>query len=108
MIAFLSLATVVMSPPRFWPLPQKRAVGKAFGTITSTSFEFASDQPAAPILTQAFARYTQLCIRGRLGGHKLPGNTTVLEALDVRIFSSDEYLGLETVWNYVFVCPKQG
>ena len=106
MIAFLSLATVAMSPPRFWPLPQKHTTGKAFGTIASTSFKFTSDQPAAPILTQAFARYTQLCIRGRLGGHKLPGNTTVLEALDVRIFSSDEYLGLETVWNHIFLSEQ--
>ena len=106
MIALLlSFGAAMMSPPLFWPLPQKHTLGETTGTIAATTFQFNCDQPAMPILTRAFARYTQLCVRGRPHSNILAGNNTVLEALDVRVLSSDEYLGLETVWN-LFVLKK--
>ena len=101
-IALLSLGTVMMSPPplppspQLWPLPQKRTVGETVGTLAA-EFKFTCDQPAVPVLTRAFTRYTKLCVRGRVYGHELAGNTNVLEALDVRVSSSDANLDLETV-----------
>ena len=109
-MALLSLGTVfymtsLLPSPHFWPLPQKRTVGETIGTLAAASFEFTCDQPAVPVLTRAFKRYTKLCVHGGSDAHELAGDTNVLEALDVQILSNDEILDLKTV--RIFLDLKQ-